>query len=429
MISTAAVLLCILGGLAVLGSAALLLYRRFPVHKIYKSKIHLESTFDSIDDPVAIVSGDYRIERANRSYARLVSRPITRVIGNRCHELLRKRPVPCDDCRLKESLEQQTRQYVPHSPHPHGQQAGVMAFTFFPFVKKGELPSSHACVEHIRDITELERAKTALEKKSVILEKMTEELSEAQAILYREIELARQVQQNIFPKSLPEIPGLCIAVSYQPVESIGGDMYDVVPFSQTRAGIFIADASGHGLPAAFMSTIAKMSLYYHTRTELAPAEVLCRMNRDIVTNIQTGHYLTCFYGLFDTQTNQLRYTRAAHPKPIVIRKDGEMLLLQCAGTLLGVLDEYQFQEQTFQCRAGDRIYLFTDGVYVVTVQKGVTKLAFDDKRFQEIVQAHNNLPFEKVIPAIREELSHFTYEDDYTLMVIEVTGKGDGKNG
>jgi serine phosphatase RsbU (regulator of sigma subunit) len=294
--------------------------------------------------------------------------------------------------------------------------------TFFPFYEKKTAHQAVSVVEHLRDTTELEQLRANLERKNRLLEQITEELTDAQSTLYQEIDLARQVQQNIFPKSIPTAAGLKIAVAYHPIESIGGDIYDFVPLSDTRIGIFIGDASGHGLPAAFVSTLAKMSLYYYSKSNLPPAELLTRMNADLVRNIRTGHYLTCCYGIFDSTTNRFTFARAGHPKPLVIHSDGSAEVLKSPGTLLGIIDDYVFSQQTFQCRFGDRIYLFTDGVFVVSTNPGVSRHAFDETNFHEIVKRVNPLPFGEIIPAINEELSHFTYEDDYTLIVIEVTG-------
>jgi sigma-B regulation protein RsbU (phosphoserine phosphatase) len=414
------IVLCVVAGSA---AVAALVYRRFPVHKIYRSKIHLESSFDSIDDPVAVVNDQFRVVRANRAYATFVDRPITALHDQHCYALLRGRDEPCADCRLTETLESKRRQYVSQSPHPR-KGGGSISLTFFPFWTRKGTTATPSIVEHVRDTTELEQLKANLERKNRLLEQTTEELTDAQATLYQEIDLARQVQQNIFPKTIPPMPGIRIALTYHPIESIGGDFYDFIPLSETRLGIFIGDASGHGLPAAFVSTLAKMSLYYCAKNDLQPADLLTAMNLDLARNIRTGHYLTCFYGIFDTATNLLTFARAGHPKPLVIGADGATEVLKSPGTLLGILESYRFQQETYQCRLGDRLYLFTDGVFVATIDKGVPQQAFDANRFHEIVGKHNHLPYSEVIPAISEELSHFVYEDDYTLIVIEVTGDG-----
>jgi serine phosphatase RsbU (regulator of sigma subunit) len=403
--------------------AAAFVYRRFPIHKIYRSKLHLESAFDSIDDPVAVIGSDYAIKRANKAYAAFVDKPISSMAGHACYTLLRERKEPCVDCRMNDTLASNSRAYIGSSPHPR-RGGGLISLTFFPFYDKAGDKKVVSVVEHLRDTTELEQLRANLERKNRLLEQTTEELTDAQATLYQEIDLARQVQQNIFPKTIPTLPGLRIAVTYHPIEAIGGDFYDFIPLSENRLGIFIGDASGHGLPAAFVSTLAKMSLYYYSKSNLPPGELLTRMNADLARNIRTGHYLTCCYGIFDAATNRLTFARAGHPKPLRVSADGSVELLKVPGTLLGILDDYQFSQQTCQCRYGDRLYLFTDGVFVVTSHQGITRQAFDETQFHEIVKKHNHLPFSDVIPAINEELSHFTYEDDYTLIALEVTGDG-----
>ncbi|MBD3240099.1 MAG: SpoIIE family protein phosphatase [Chitinivibrionales bacterium] len=392
-------------------------YGRFPFHAIYRSKAHLEQAFDSFDDPEAVIDRNYTIRRANRAYASLVGKPYATIVGSCCHKLLRDRDTPCEDCLMPQTVDKHKRHMVERSPHPANPQDATISLTFFPFESPRGVP---AVLEHIRDTTELEDLRVRLERKNALLQQTAEELRQAQAAIYTEIDLAREVQESILPKSMPQVEGLRIDVSYQPIETVGGDMYDFVPFSSKRLGIFIGDASGHGLPAAFVSTMAKMSLYHRTRQELEPGRLMQLVNEDIINNVQTNHYLTCFWSIFDNTKRELWFTRAGHPKPIVVRADGEVLELDAPGTLVGMLDNVQFNENTFRCRTGDRIFLFTDGVYMSTMADGVQRPALTSASLQELLRSCTSQPFGQVIPTISQELSKYDREDDYTILVLEV---------
>jgi serine phosphatase RsbU (regulator of sigma subunit) len=405
--------------------ALVLLYRMFPVLLIYRSKAQLESAFDSFDDPLTVIDSRYTILRANRAYATLVARPFQEILGGACYAVLRGRTSPCDDCLMRETLRDQARNVIERSAHPARGDDAAISFTFFPFSGSATKP---AVVEHIRDISELEKLRDRLARKNDQLEKTAADLQEAQSALFQEIDMAREVQECILPKTLATVEGLRLAVAYQPVETVGGDIYDAVRFSDTRLGVFIGDAAGHGLPAAFVSTMAKMSLYHHTRQEAEPHLVLERINRDVLDNIKTSHYLTCFWCIFDATAATLTFSRAGHPKPIVVRPGGEVVELDAPGTLLGILENVVYTQSTFQCRKGDRIYLFTDGVYMSAVREGVARPAFGNDHFRQALVACAATPFDDIIPALRQVLSAYQREDDYTLLVMEVTKDADQRS-
>ncbi len=417
--SPATVLVLAIAGLAVLVAIAHLLYRTFPVGAIYKSKTHLEHAFDSFDDPLAVIDGSYVLRRVNRAYTLLVGRDYSSCLGKRCYAVLRGSSEPCEDCRMPQTLRSRNRQVVTHSPHPSGGADAWISLTFFPFSGRDQ-QSPPAVVEHVRDITELEELRDRLQNKNLLLERTSEELREAQATLMTEIDMAREVQESVLPKVLPEVEGLLLDVLYQPVESVGGDMYDIIPFRNGRTGIFIGDASGHGLPAAFVSTMAKMSLYHHTRQELESSDLLQRINVDIASNIRTSHYLTCVWCTFDSAEGTLRYVRAGHPRPIVVKPGGDTLELDAPGSLVGILDRVSFTERTYQCTKGERIFLFTDGVFAPPEGASMKSITQSIDPFRDLLASCASMPFKDVIPWLRAELAKETREDDYTVLVMEV---------
>jgi serine phosphatase RsbU (regulator of sigma subunit) len=409
--------------LAAMMIAGVILYRRFPMHLIYKSKIHLQTMFDSMENPVAIVDDGYIVKRVNKAYATLVGRTYWQILGNKCHAVLRGRETPCEDCQMKAVQASGKTAVVEHSPHPSVPE-GVISFSFYPFSKKHERDG--AIVEHIRDITQLERLKQQLENQYSEIKQANTKLQEFYARTEEELAIARQIQLGIMPQTIPQITGLKIDAMYHSIEAVGGDLYDFIPFSDNKLGIFIGDASGHGLASAFIGTISKMLLYSHTKTEKEADVLLHDMNRDLLRNILAGYYLTAFWGIFDNADNSFSFSRAGHPRPYHIPANGAPATLQSNGTFIGILEQAAYERKKIILNKGDRLYFFTDGIYEVMGEEAAPGALPSEgmlgyRRFLSLIEECNTLPFEKIIPAIKQNLAQYVYDDDYTLIVVEIT--------
>jgi serine phosphatase RsbU (regulator of sigma subunit)/anti-sigma regulatory factor (Ser/Thr protein kinase) len=387
---------------------------------IYKSKKHLESAFDSIEDPLAIIRRDYSIIRVNKAYSELVGKPFSEVIGGKCYNILRNRESPCEDCRIKHVFHTERKQYIPISTHPSLPETRNISISFYSFHPKTGADAS--IVEHIRDITELEYLKDNLEKRNKSLSDTTVVLKKAQAEMNDELELARQIQRSSLPQKPPGIEGIRISAAYHPIKAVGGDIYDYIPFSKDRLALFIGDASGHGLPSAFISTMSKMLLYNNSREELPPATILNRINRDLLQSVRSTYYLTAICAVFDMKDNSIVYARAGHPKPFVIKSDGTIVYLESSGTFIGILENAVYEQRKFHLHKGDRVFFCTDGIYeVFTNEEKNSETILGYRQFAEIIASVNHLPFDEIIPAAQKKLECYEYEDDYTLIMAEIT--------
>ncbi|MBN1756923.1 MAG: SpoIIE family protein phosphatase [Chitinispirillaceae bacterium] len=399
-------------------SLFILFYRRFPVHLIYRSKIGLQDMFDGISDPLVVISSDFIVQRANRAYMELVNRSFPEIIGTKCHELLRGRTSPCKDCLLRKAISEQKPLTLARTEHPDG--GKVLSISFSPFNLTSD-NNAFGITEHLRDITLLEKLKNDLETKNRSLAHTMKHLREAQQNIRDELQLARNIQQGLLPTAAPTISHLKIDHTYHPVADVGGDVYDFIRYPSGHLGVFIGDASGHGLSAAFVGTISKMSLYNHGKTELPVADLISRVNEDLINNVHTGHYITCFWGIFNFDDNTITFCRAGHPMPVLIKKDGTIRQLTTTGTFIGILANSVFEQATASFEKGDRIYLFTDGIYEVdrpAGEGGEGMLGYDD--FVELLASCKSIPFSKLLSSIRSKLSAYRYDDDYTLIAIEV---------
>lgn len=394
-----------------------LIYYLLTFFRIYHSKIHLESAFDSIEDPLAVVDCDYDIIRINKPYTNMINQTYQNIIGKKCYSILRGRSSVCVDCKLADVLAAGIKKDISLSSHPRESKRDV-SINFYPFADK--IGKKSYVIEHIRDITELEFLKNSLQQQNSILSNTTDTLQKAQSDIKNELKLARNVQQSVMPEKAPVFHPLKIRHLYHPIEAVGGDIYDFIQFSENKLGIFIGDVSGHGLPSAFVSTISKMSLYQHSKKRMQTNILMENINRDLIGNIRTSHYLTAFWGIFDNRYNSFTYSRAGHPMPIVFRANGDVVQMSCHGTFLGVMEDVFFEQKKFFFAKGDRCVLFTDGIYEVQeIVNGRTVVSGYNK-FVEILKATKNLEIDQILPFIQKKFSSYTHEDDYTLIAFEV---------
>ena len=398
-------------------------YCRFPVAAIYRSKVHLEDAFDSFDDPLAVVSQGYRLLRVNKAYCTLTGLSFKQLLNQRCYAMLRHRTSPCSDCRLGETIDTAMSRSVEMTTLPTLQGERSITITFFPFREKSAVAGTLNGVEHIRDISATVKLKKDLETHNRVLRKTGRELKRAQRSFDEELRLAREVQRGTLPLAPAAFPSLNIQVLYHPVEEVGGDLYDFVSFGTEKLGIFIGDAAGHGLSAAFVSMLSKMALHNHTRELRQPVELLQSLNEDLASALRQGHYLTCCWLVFNASTGRFDIARAGHPRPIVIRADGTVLELNAHGTLLGILDDPQLKPLSYDSSPGDRLFLFTDGIFMTpatTTRHNNARLT--TQQLGTMLQRHSAIPLDKALHAIERELNDYTREDDYTLIALEVTG-------
>ncbi|MGB0767454.1 MAG: PP2C family protein-serine/threonine phosphatase [Phycisphaeraceae bacterium] len=189
--------------------------------------------------------------------------------------------------------------------------------------------------------------------------------------LDEELRMAAQLQREFLPSELPELDPVSFHVLYRPAGYVSGDIYDVVRLDEHHVGFFVADAVGHGVPAALMTVYIKRSLRCKAIDPaeprgyrlLAPGEALAKLNADMI-GTQSGkvRFATACYGVLDTRTMKLTIARAGHPFPMLLRgEDDEVETIEPEGGLLGVFEDEVYEEQTVQLKPGDRMLLYSDG--------------------------------------------------------------------
>jgi sigma-B regulation protein RsbU (phosphoserine phosphatase) len=178
----------------------------------------------------------------------------------------------------------------------------------------------------------------------------------------RELEIAREVQEQLFPQRRPVVAGLDYAGFCRPARQVGGDYYDFLPLADGCFGIAIGDISGKGIPAALLMASLQASLRSQTlelKSDLAT--LMANLNRLIHEASPPNRYATFFYGQIDPRTRLLTYANAGHNAPMVFRA-GAVLRLETGGPVLGLLPEAGYAQARLALQPGDVLVAFTDGV-------------------------------------------------------------------
>ncbi len=181
--------------------------------------------------------------------------------------------------------------------------------------------------------------------------------------LNRELEIAREVQEQLFPQGKPKVPGLDYAALCRPARGVGGDYYDFVDLPSGSFGLAIGDVSGKGIPAALLMASLQASLRGQATfgtTDLA--QLMGRVNRLMCDSSAINRYATFFYGEYQPTSRVLRYVNAGHNPPMLVRSDGEVVRLDAGGPVVGLLDLASYMAAEVTLRPGDRFIAFTDGV-------------------------------------------------------------------
>lgn len=190
-------------------------------------------------------------------------------------------------------------------------------------------------------------------------------LEEAYKALDRELDVVAEIQRSLLPHTLPQIPGVTLAASYQTSRQAGGDYYDLFALPDGRWGILIADVSGHGTPAAVVMAITHAISHSFPGPPMPPGALLTYVNQALATRYTTdsGNFVTAFYGIFDPATREMVYSSAGHNPPRLRRADGSVVGLDAARSVpLGILPGEQYPQHSVRLARSECILFYTDGI-------------------------------------------------------------------
>jgi phosphoserine phosphatase RsbU/P len=237
--------------------------------------------------------------------------------------------------------------------------------------------------------------------------------------IHRELELARRIQLSILPGAFPESADFRVAARYVPMASVAGDLYDFLVAGDRQAGLFIADVSGHGIPAALIASMVKMAAVSQSEHAAQPAQVLAGMNAALCGNTQ-GQFVTAAYVHLDAVARELRYAAAGHPAMLLLR-GGAVSEIAENGLLLGAAQDAIYADKTLSLEAGDRLVLYTDGLVEARNEQGEL---FGEERFNAALRATAGLTpdaaADRLITAAQQWAR--SQDDDLTVLVCDYVG-------
>lgn len=237
-----------------------------------------------------------------------------------------------------------------------------------------------------------------------------------------ELETARQIQSSILPERVPEVENLRIAASYRPMTTVAGDFYQFVRSDNKHLGILVADVSGHGIPAALISSMIKVAMQTVAVHADDPAQVLGGLNR-ILWSEARGQFASAAYVWIDTEKRNALYSAAGHPPLLCWRNArGEMQSIESNGMLFGFEPESEYPVCSVSLAPSDRFLLYTDGVSETENAAGE---AFGDRQLERVVRNNRLQPASELSHQVLSELQRWrpaavNQQDDITLVVVDV---------
>jgi sigma-B regulation protein RsbU (phosphoserine phosphatase) len=189
------------------------------------------------------------------------------------------------------------------------------------------------------------------------------QLGDALTALDRELQVVGDIQRSLLPQELPAIPGFELATHYVTSTRAGGDYYDFFPLPNGRWGIFIADVSGHGTPAAVLMAITHAIAHAQPGTHTPPAALLDYLNDRLARSYtRDGTFVTAFYAVLDPAARTLTYSNAGHNPPRLARADHVISLEEDGALPLGILERQPYGRGQITLQSGDTLLLYTDGI-------------------------------------------------------------------
>jgi len=256
--------------------------------------------------------------------------------------------------------------------------------------------------------------------------------SEEKLRLQSELEIAREVQTQLFPRSAPIVPGLALYGVCKAARTVSGDYYDFLKLGENRVCLVLGDVSGKGISAALLMAAIQSALraqFYdgfadtgesHT-LPLSTADVVSRLNLQLYDSTPREKYATFFFAVYDAPTRTLTYTNAGHLPPVLLR-GGKVERLKVGGTVVGLFSPLTYEQAEIQIQPGDLLLAFTDGI---TEPENTYGEEFGEERVLEVLHRASNASPQILVEEIYRSVSDWTgspeLQDDMTLVVAKAS--------
>jgi sigma-B regulation protein RsbU (phosphoserine phosphatase) len=246
--------------------------------------------------------------------------------------------------------------------------------------------------------------------------------------LQSELDIAREVQRQLFPQAAPKVPGLDLYGVCKAARSVSGDYYDFLKLDEYRVGLVLGDVSGKGISAALLMAAIQSALraqFYNgsggngsfTPALFSTARVVDRLNRQIYANTPLEKYVTFFFAVYDARTRTLSYTNAGHLAPILFR-EGKIERLRTGGTVVGLFPSVTYEVGEVRLEPHDLLLAYTDGI---TEPENTYGEEFGESRLQEVARRMLNASPEALAEEVYRSVEEWTgspeLQDDMTMLL------------
>jgi len=290
--------------------------------------------------------------------------------------------------------------------------------------KPFQMEELHARVEtHLK----LRRLRTELEDANVLLAK-------ANCRMSRDLQAAAKIQEAFLPRNLPRVPGTEFAWIYRPCDELAGDGLNIIPLNHENIALYVLDVSGHGVASALLSvTLSRLlSLPSDPASILVrgadisnvfditpPAEVAAELNRLFPFDLATTQFATMVYGVLNVASGEFRYVSAGHPGPVHLSRDATPRILESQGSPIGLADD-AYEERSIRLAAGDRLYLYSDGVPEAMDADGT---AFGEARLLSAIGRERSESLDHGVATLADSITQWRGlekpQDDISVLAVE----------
>lgn len=246
--------------------------------------------------------------------------------------------------------------------------------------------------------------------------------AEAARLVFRELEIAREVQQRLFPSHPPHIPGLDISAYCRPAHFVGGDYYDFLSRPSSGLWFTVGDVSGKGISAAVLMASLQASLRSQIGAQPdSVAEVVSELNHSLCLAFGLERYTTLFCARLDPMDWNLTYVNAGHVRPRLLRSSGKINYLDSSGVPVGLFDSATYENASFRLEPGDLLACFSDGVTEARNRDGQI---WDEREIEKVLsdnRHHSSAELvQKLVQCVTDYMEGAEQTDDITIVLLRV---------
>jgi phosphoserine phosphatase RsbU/P len=268
------------------------------------------------------------------------------------------------------------------------------------------------------------------------LEETNDRLAMANGRMSRDLRAAAKIQETFLPRDVPRVPGAEFAWIYRPCDELAGDGLNIIPLGDGKVGLYILDVSGHGVASALLSvTLSRLLTPASEPSSILtrdgvdrerfditpPVEVASHLNRLFPFDPTTEQFATMLYGILNVATGEFHYVSAGHPGPVHLPSGADPVILESQGFPIGLADS-TYEERSVRLGAGDRLYLYSDGVPEAMNHAGKQ---FGDARLLEAICHGRSQPLQESIATLLGEIARWQGsekpQDDISVLAVEVS--------